>query len=322
MNSLKGALCALAIVPGLALANQNSATLTGVDGDVKIFTHPSKKAEGPAPRALFEGEYYSVESAKVGVPVENGNIIRTAPGSKVKVVYENGDQFNVGPATAYRIFWDQKDEAKGKTEIAMMYGKIRGVVSKEGPRSRLFIKTKTATMGVRGTDFFIADDGGVGTEVSVLRGKVEVEKKATEGKKAEKVELAQGNSVEVSTEKDVKPVEVRKTTQEELTAISKSTTTTTKTTEELKKEVGETEFKKLETLEKKAVEATLKDIKTYNPKLYAELDTKKMANSNELNQSVVTTLTKEAPAAPKKRKPYRAELEDLGADAYKKYFKE
>ena len=306
-----------------ANANPNAATITSVEGDVKIFSNPSKEAAGPAPRALFEGEYFTVTAAKSGDTIEKGNILRTSPGAKAKVVYENGDSFNVGSATAYRIKWED-DAAKGKTEVAMMYGKIRGVVSKEGPRSRLFIKTKSAVMGVRGTDFFIADDGGKGTEVSVLRGKVEVENKPTTTETtAKKVQIAQGQSAEVTAEAKTKPIEVKKTTKEELTAISKSTTTAIKTTDEIKHEVRDiAQVSKVQELEKKAAESTLKDIKNYDKKLYDSLNSKGVTSTTEINQQVVANLTAKAPDAPKKRKPYRAELENLGDDAYKRYFKE
>lgn len=312
-----------AAVTTQSLANTaNMATVTAIDGDVKVFSYPSKTAEGPAPRALFEGEYYSVHNARIGEKIGKGNIVRANPGAKAKVVYDNGDQFNVGGGTAYRITWNEE----GKTDLNLMYGKVRGVVSKDGPRSgKLYIRTKSATMGVRGTDFFIADDGKNGTEVSVLRGKVEVTKNAPikELKAGEvapepkKVEVTQGQTVTVE-----KKVDVKKTTQEELKAIVTTTTTKTLSESELKKSVGSEELAKVTELEKKAVDSTLQDIKTYDPTLYTELKGRNLASVAEVNTKVAEKLTAEAPSAPKKRKPFRVELENLGSDVYKKYFKE
>jgi hypothetical protein len=335
------------LVMHLAFASEQVGTLTQVDGAVKLFTHPGKSVQGPAPHALFENEYYSVRDAKMGDRVEKGNILRTAPGAKARVVYDNGDQFNVGSGTAYRIFWD-KDASVTKTNVNLMYGKLRGIVEKGGPRGRLTVRTRSATMGVRGTDFFIAEGGeDGGTEVSILRGKVEVK---AETKEAKPVEVKAGYSAEIpapppvvktpetkpaetkAEEKKVaehpkeapKPapvVELRQTTKEDLVAIQKSSAIKI----EPKKEIAAVEktevTEKVKKLEEKAVQTTLKDIKQADPQLYAKLQTAPIKSTEELNAQAVHTLMQTAPKAPEKRKPYKSELEDLESGAYEKYFK-
>jgi hypothetical protein len=131
-----------------------AGTLAELQGEVKLLTHPGKTVQGPAPHVLFEGNYYSVQDAKAGMKVARGNVLRTAIGGKVKVLFENGDQFYVGSGTAYKVNWTEGGQGGKKPEINLMYGKIRGVVEKGGPRSGLRIRTSSATMGVRGTDFF------------------------------------------------------------------------------------------------------------------------------------------------------------------------
>ena len=298
-----------------------------------MFTHPSKTLQkGEGTHALYEGEYYLVETVAVGQPLEQGNIVRTAPGGKARVIFANGDQLNVGPATAMRIFWD-KDARDSKTRIDLAYGKVRGIVEKGGPRSKLQIRTRTATMGVRGTDFFIAD-GGVdgGTEVSIMRGAVEVTPKAKDSKP---VEVKQGFSAEVVAPKPpsspeatasspsasaapaAPAVELRKTTQEELQGIQRSSTIVKKEGEAPKEAPAA-----VAQLEKKAVETALKDIKTYDPQLYAQLESKKPASTDEINGAVVQERIKEAPHAPAQHKPYKSEVDDLDQGAYEKYFKQ
>lgn len=327
-------------------ASDQVGTITQAEGTVKIFTDPSKTlqkdSQDTAPRALFEGEYYRVRDAKPGDRVEKGNILRTAPASKARVIFDNGDQYNVGPATAYRVTWE-KDSDNTRTDVHMMYGKLRGVVAKGGPRSKLFIRTRSATMGVRGTDFFIADDGvNSGTEVSVLRGQVEVKPQAP---KAKPVEVKSGYSAAVPSSSDTPPlgapvapvakkeksspsvvtpqpvvpvVELRKTTQEELVGIQK--------TSQVKKEHEPASAppevtKKLQLLETKAIETTLKDVKAADPKLYAQVKNEKFSSPEQINAAAVQTLLKEAPKAPVKRKRYQSEFEDVRDDAYEKYFK-
>ncbi|MGK5085520.1 FecR family protein [Bdellovibrionota bacterium FG-1] len=300
---------------GNAGASEQVGTLTQVAGEVKLFTHPAKKLQtGAGTHVLYEGEYYLAESATAGAKVEQGNIVRTAPGAKARVVFENGDQLNVGPATAMRIFW-KRDAANTETRMDLAYGKIRGIVEKGGPRSHLRIHTKTATMGVRGTDFFIADDGKDGaTEISIMRGTVEVT--SNQVINAKPIEVKQGFSADIPSAPVVAAIELRKTTQEELQGIQRSSTIIKKPEEKAKEASPE-----IAKLEKQAVVTTLKDIKVYDPKLFAQITLTKPTSMDEINAHVVKELIKEAPRAPEQHKLHKSELDDLNQGAYEKYFK-
>ncbi|MEK6704418.1 MAG: FecR family protein [Bdellovibrionota bacterium] len=239
----------IALISYPAIAGPQIGTITQAQGAVTLLFNPSptlpNHKEGTS-RALFEKEYYHVRPVQPADRVERGNVISTAPNAKARVVFDNGDQFNIGPGTSYRITWDN-DTANAKTHLKLMYGKLRGVIAKGGPRSRIQIKTRSATMGVRGTDFFIADDGVSGeTEISILRGSVEVKSAAPAAKP---VELKSGFSAtlaaapisppvtqKIATQTNagavkkivslppamVPAVEIRQTTQEELIGIQKS----------------------------------------------------------------------------------------------------
>lgn len=337
----------LLAVSAESLASDQIGTVTQTEGTVKIFTHPSRKLHGEGddktPRALFQGEYYRVKDAQIGDRVEKGNILRTAPGAKARIVFDNGDQYNVGGGTAYRVFWD-KDAKNAKNEIQLMYGKLRGVVEKGGPRTRLTIKTKSATMGVRGTDFFIAEDAEGATEVSILRGAVEVKPLTPEAKAIEvkagfsasvaatpavpatttaspAMEIAPTEETQVQEFKPAQMVELRRTTQEELTGIQKSSDIAAMKMEDLKAEAKPEVAQLVQELEKKAVETVIQDVKASDPKLYAQIKEMPVKSTAEINQLAVQTLVKDAPKAPAKRKPYKSELEDLEGESYKKYFK-
>ena len=133
------------------------ATVTDIEGAVTLFSHPAKTSEqGPPPHALYDGTLYSVQPVKQGDRIENGNILRTAPGSKARVIYPNGDQFYVGPQTAYKISWTDADPT-GNVNVDLSYGGLRGVVQKGGPLKHLTVHTRAAVMGVRGTDFYIGE---------------------------------------------------------------------------------------------------------------------------------------------------------------------
>lgn len=314
-------------------SSSQQGTITQVTGQVQVFSHPSQKGgklNGPAPHALFEGETYSVRTAKLGDIVDQGNIVRTAPGAQTRVVFENGDQFHVGSATSYRVKWGK---TQGKTQVNLMYGKLRGIIEKGGPRTGLSIRTRSATMGVRGTDFFIATGGADhGTEVSVLRGSVAVTVETTKSKKAPVMELKSGYSTGIVPEELGKPnhappeIELRKTTQEELRAIQKSSeiTQVPKGSSSSDALLVSPEVKqKVDSLEARALATTMKDIERHDPVMFAQLkvQSKEMTPQtvDQLNAMAVNKMVEKAPKAPEKRKPYKSEIEDLESGAYENY---
>lgn len=69
--------------------------------------------------------------------------MRNAPKAQAQVIFENGDQIYVGPSTSYRVFWNDPVNAKansGQTYMRLLYGKVRNVVSKVGPRNTIAIR--------------------------------------------------------------------------------------------------------------------------------------------------------------------------------------
>ena len=75
--------------------------------------------------------------------------------------------------------------------------------------------------------------------------------------------------------------------------------------------------KVLDKLEKKAVESTLRDIKRYDPEMYENLKSERIANVDEINTNVVKKVFKKAPD-----RPLKPGLDDLGdsSEVYEKYF--
>ncbi len=303
----------LFFVAPFTLAENHVATITQLQGEIQIYSNPSSKPlKDPSAKSgnivLFENQYYTLKNAKIGDTVNNGNILRARPGSHAHVIFDNGDQIHIGPGSSYRIQWDQSLEKKLK--IDLMYGRLRGIISKEGPRQKAIIKTKSATMGVRGTDFFIADSGPNGeTEISVLRGEVEVTSESTQ----KTLPLKTGMSAKILEKAEI---ELRETTKEDLKGIQIASTSTGGEKSTNKKNVE---------LEKKALAVTLQDIKLYQPEIYEKIssDPKNLQNLNDLNSNAVSLNVVNAPSAPAKRsKPNITELKDTDDQkVYEKYFK-
>ena len=292
-------------------------------GEAELLTSPSKTVKGSGKKVLYQNTYYSLKKVRPGTKIQNGNILRTKAKSKLKIIFKNGDQFNVGEATAYKISWNPKKtkENSGST-VNIIYGSLRGIISKKGPRNNLKVESKNAVMGVRGTDFHFFQRGTSGkAEISVLRGKVEVSN--TKGTKKTK-QVPQGFSAEVSSQismnnaldkkEELSLVQVNKITKDLVVEIQKDSQI--EKPEKIPSQMSH-EIKKLEAT---AVKTTLEDIKEYQPEVYAEIEKKKVESIDEVNTQVMAKTFKKAPA--KKVKKGLDELDmDLEEDAYDKYFK-
>jgi len=303
---------AMSFPQGAVASGSQVATMAGVSGGVQIFAQPSsslpagKRADGVAV-AFFEGRYYLIKSAVQGDRIENGNIVRTLPGGQATVIYDNGDQFYVGKGTSYRVQWKEKASSQGDQEpqVELNYGRIRGVISKEGPRRKIRVKTRGAVMGVRGTDFFVADDLPTGEiALTVVRGAVEVENKA-----GKKTEVKTDMSAEISDK-----IDVRKTTKVDL--------------EDIRESVAPPPVKEkpvlVAELEKKALSVTMKDIELYQPEAFRELTRSGTAPASleQVNSKVIETARETAPAGPATpRRPKLSTIREKDAgEVYQKFF--
>jgi hypothetical protein len=321
-------LLCISFIFSLTTLASNVGTVIKKQGKAELLSDPSKSITGTGKKVLYEGIYYNLKKVRPGTKIKNGNILRTGSKSKVKIVYKNGDQFNIGEGTAYQINWKKGKSTESKAStVNLIYGSLRGIISKKGPRNTLRVKSKNAVMGVRGTDFHFNQKGTSGeTSISVLRGKVDV----SEVEKPEKVvKVQQGFSAEIKKEtvtkitkgktkkKTLSTFELVKTTKNELVEIQKSSKIIEKA-EDKTKQVSVT--KEIKELEKQAIKVTMDDIKEYQPKVYNELKGKDIQSVDTVNTVVVTQAFEKAPA--KKTKKGFDELDiDLKDDAYKKYFK-
>lgn len=99
---------------------------------------------------------------KVDDWVEDGAVVKTAEKSFAKLVFIDKSQMNVGPNSEMKIEKFSGDDAG---VIDLVKGKIRSQVTKDylqikdKDKSKLFIKTPNAVMGIRGTDFMISTNG-------------------------------------------------------------------------------------------------------------------------------------------------------------------
>lgn len=323
-----------------SIAAKYVATIVVAKGDVKIFHNQIKKSKRYK-KVSYEGKIYSYEKAKIGKKIKPSDIIHSGPGSKAKVIYSNGDHFIIGPGSSVKM---PNAPTKNKLPtLDMFYGKVRSMISKKGGLTKLRVKTKSAVAGVRGTDFFISDDGVEKTKITVLRGKVEVKK----NKGREKALVQAGYSASVTTkqekekvltsklpkkgespnnqtrvEKEYSVLRVYEAPKSELLGVQKSSIVSVNL-EQLKGQINESVKKEIEKLEEKATEAVIEDIKIEDKQLFEKIKNEKIKSSTEINTVVVSTLFKKAPIEEKKKlKVSEDEIDDLGGEGvYDKYFK-
>lgn len=99
---------------------------------------------------------------KINDWVEEGAVVKTEPRSFVRLVFLDKSQMNISASSELKI---ERFHKKDAGVIGLIKGQIRSQVSKDylqingKDRSKLFIKTKNAVMGIRGTDFMISTNG-------------------------------------------------------------------------------------------------------------------------------------------------------------------
>jgi len=161
----------------------DSAIVVKKIGKVRILRAAKGDSVGAtdANRVLVDGKIYFNLKASAGMKVEAGDMIRTGKNGRSRIIYENGDQFSIGTMSSFHIGTKQK---KKKLTLSLLFGKVRGIIAKNGPRSEMEVLTSTMAMGVRGTDFYVMANGkGGGAEVTVLGGKIEVSSRRDPGYK-------------------------------------------------------------------------------------------------------------------------------------------
>lgn len=122
-------------------ANSPVATIILLNG--KVFKQ-AKGAKTPTP-------------AKKDDRLEEGTVLTTEERSFAKLLFVDNSQMNVGPKSSMQIERYRKNEAG---LVKLIDGQIRAKITKEllnqgdtKPENKLLLRTKTAALGVRGTDF-------------------------------------------------------------------------------------------------------------------------------------------------------------------------
>ena len=156
----------------LFLLNLGSSVLAFNSKVLKIRGKASAKYPGKKPFLL-----------KKGSVIKGNALVATRKKSFVLIQTMDGSRISLGPNG--KIVLSQKDKSK-PTLVELLKGKIRGQVSKlakpkEGYEHKMILKTRSASLGVRGTDFVVVyNPKNHITSNITLKGEVDIYKKPDE----------------------------------------------------------------------------------------------------------------------------------------------
>ena len=179
-----------------AYADGSAATLGSIDG--------TKKVEIIGPKGMRKGS--------TGEPLNVGDTITTPPNVTLTIRTPDESILLVGQKSKVGI----TNSALSKQAVELDTGTVRGIFGKVRKKInlpapgklRFVLKTKTAVLGVRGTDFVVSSDAqAVTSQINTLQGTVEVAKTEENLSKGETVKVSSGEFVQ-STPQEISPPQV------------------------------------------------------------------------------------------------------------------
>ncbi|MGE4232018.1 MAG: FecR domain-containing protein [Bacteriovoracia bacterium] len=108
---------------------------------------------------------------KVGDPIFAGDMIKTSKGGSAKLLIDNDIAVKVGPETEFLVENKGTKKTSVTVYVGMLMSKVRSLVKDKVDYE---VKTPNATMGVRGTTFFVKQMPKKPTFLCVCEGKVDL----------------------------------------------------------------------------------------------------------------------------------------------------
>jgi len=182
-SSFRTALFALACVGPFgalpAWAGDAAARVVGISGKALIRIESKGTSAKPS------------QPLKIGDAIGPGATINTASDSSVKLLMSDHSIVDIGPSTLFKMDeYSLNGGSDRNVGLSMEYGKFRASVNQPvGPKGKFTVRTRSAVMGVRGTEFIVASSlaassapRGTGsglmssgaTQITVVHGTVEV----------------------------------------------------------------------------------------------------------------------------------------------------
>lgn len=128
---------------------------------------------------------FSITAVSAGTEIRSGDVVRTGPDGRVQIRFSDGSIVSLQPRTAFRVDQYRFDREGQRAFFYLVRGALRTITGAIGKRNHddYRMKTPTATVGVRGTEYVAEQTAcdprcspGVreGLRVAVVQGRIVV----------------------------------------------------------------------------------------------------------------------------------------------------
>ena len=230
------------IIASLLFINHSAFAATEAGKAISVTGRVFARNESPTPGS---------RQLKSGDPLFQGDIINTPSNGATKLLMSDKSMIDLGASALFKVDEYKEGATPGerKVQLSLSYGKIRVAVNTAIKGSGKFaVKTRSAVMGVRGTEFVVlsdlesfvqppkaqgssasgssaSQDSGK-TQITVIKGKVDVDTKSSSSANPTKTSLTEGSQLTTknkdsseSTEKE--DTQVTKLSKTELKEVQK-----------------------------------------------------------------------------------------------------
>jgi hypothetical protein len=138
-------------------------------------------------RGFIQKENSSFKKLKLSDSLENGDLIKTSNSARIKISFIDNSIISIAPNSQIKIekYVFDKTNKERASVLNLLGGRVKLLVAKLSSKKRDFtIKTGTATVGVRGTEFIVSNENVNESEILVISGSVEVINPLDESKKS------------------------------------------------------------------------------------------------------------------------------------------
>lgn len=160
---------------------------------LSLVAFSNQKSKNIAKVKLVKGSAFTItpsgkkEEIRKGLSIKEGAIIETSAKSFVRLRFIDKSSMNIGANSKLKV---EKFSTREAGVINVLSGKIRSEVTKNylEKKSKLFVKSKNAVMGIRGTDFLFSTNPKSNATTAVLFEGSVVFKKLNKGDRGKDLE--------------------------------------------------------------------------------------------------------------------------------------
>ena len=160
-NALKAArvlIASLTVFAGTpVVAGEPVATITAIRGEADVLPHGRDERH----------------AAKPGMPLHVRDVVDTGALGRIRIQFADGSRLSLGSGSTFRISRFRFDREAGTVDalLNVARGFFRSVTGSLSLRRRTRVRTATATIGIRGTDF-MGEATATRTQAFVIDGAV------------------------------------------------------------------------------------------------------------------------------------------------------